>query len=215
MYINNGNFTVHSFLFFWSLYMKTVLVFLAVALLGAPAFAQTTWSLDKSHSNVKFAVKHMVISETEGAFKLFAGTVKAKDDTFADAQIEFTIDVASINTESDKRDGHLKSDDFFNAEKFPQAKFVGKSFKATGKDKFTLTGDLTIRDVTKSVTWEVDFGGVIKDPYGNTKAGFKATTTINRLEYGLKWNTLLETGGAVVSKDVKIVANIELAKPKA
>lgn len=189
-------------------------LFLFVAVAAVQAFAQDTWTLDKSHSSVKFAVKHLVVSETEGAFKLFNGTVKSKDDSFADAQIEFTVDVASINTEDEKRDGHLKSDDFFNAEKFPQMKFVGKSFKKAGKGKFKLTGDLTIRDVTKAVTFDVDFGGVVKDPWGNTKAGFKATTTINRFDYNLKWNTLLETGGAVVAKDVKIIANIELAKAK-
>jgi polyisoprenoid-binding protein YceI len=178
-------------------------------------FAQETWNLDKSHSNVKFGVKHLVVSETEGLFKLFTGSVKAKDDSFVDAQIEFTVDVASINTDDEKRDGHLKSDDFFNAEKFPQMKFVSKSFKKTGKGKYKLVGDLTIRDVTKTVTFDVDFGGVVKDPWGNTKAGFKASTSINRFDYNLKWNTMLEAGGAVVGKDVKIVANIELAKAKA
>ncbi len=178
-------------------------------------FSQDTWNLDKSHSSVKFAVKHLVVSETEGAFKLFSGSVKAKDESFVDAQIDFTVDVTSINTDDEKRDGHLKSDDFFNAEKFPQMKFVGKSFKKAGKGKYKLTGDLTIRDVTKTVSFDVDFGGVAKDPWGNTKAGFKASTTVNRLDYNLKWNTMLETGGAVVGKEVKIVVNIELAKAKA
>jgi polyisoprenoid-binding protein YceI len=185
-----------------------------IALFTQSAFAQNSWSLDKSHSSLKFGVKHLVVSEVEGSFKSFTGSVKAKDDTFADAQIEFAADVASVNTDDEKRDGHLKSDDFFNAEKFPQMKFVSKTFKKTGKDKYKLTGDLTIRDVTKTVTFDVDFGGVVKDPWGNIKAGFKAVTSINRFDYNLKWNTMLEAGGAVVGKEIKITANIELAKAK-
>jgi polyisoprenoid-binding protein YceI len=176
--------------------------------------AQTVWSVDKGHSNVKFKVNHLVVSEVEGAFRAFTGTVKAKDDTFADLQAEFAVDVASINTDDEKRDGHLKSDDFFNAEKFPQMKFVSKSWKKTGKNSYKLTGDLTIRDVTKTVTFDATFGGVVKDPWGNTKAGFKATTTINRFDYNLKWNTAIEGGGLVVGKDVTIGLNIELAKNK-
>ena len=195
--------------------LALVAVLAGAQFLTVQAVAQDTWTLDKGHSSAKFAVKHLLVSETEGQFKVFSGTVKAKDDSFTDAQIEFAVDVTSINTDDEKRDGHLKSDDFFNAEKFPQMKFVGKSFKKTGKGKYKLVGDLTIRDITKSVTFDVDFGGVVKDPWGNTKAGFKATTTINRFDYNLKWNTLLEGGGAVVGKDVKIVANIELAKAKA
>jgi len=176
--------------------------------------AQTTWSVDKGHSNVKFKVNHLVVSEVEGAFRAFTGTVKAKDDTFTDLQAEFTVDVASINTDDEKRDSHLKSDDFFNAEKFPQMKFVSKSWKKTGKNSYKLTGDLTIRDVTKTVTFDATFGGVVKDPWGNTKAGFKATATINRFDYNLKWNTAIEGGGLVVGKDVTIGLNIELAKNK-
>jgi polyisoprenoid-binding protein YceI len=185
-----------------------------VAFFAQSALAQNSWSLDKSHSSLKFGVKHLVVSEVEGSFKSFTGSVKAKDDTFADAQIEFAADVNSVNTDDEKRDGHLKSDDFFNAEKFPQMKFVSKSFKKAGKDKYKLTGDLTIRDVTKTVTFDVDFGGVVKDPWGNIKAGFKATTSINRFDYNLKWNTVLEAGGAVVGKEIKITANIEMAKAK-
>jgi polyisoprenoid-binding protein YceI len=189
---------------------------IALAVVSASsAFAQTQWNLDKSHSSIKFSVRHLVVSEAEGSFKSFTGTVASKDDSFDDAQISFTIDVASINTDDEKRDGHLKGDDFFAADKFPQIKFVGKSFKKAGKNKYKLTGDLTMRDVTKTAVFDVDFGGMVKDPWGNTKAGFKATTTVNRIDYGLKWNTLIEGGGAVVGKDVKIVANIELAKPKA
>jgi polyisoprenoid-binding protein YceI len=186
--------------------------FLAFGFVGAQA--QSVWTLDRSHSNLKFTVKHLVVSEVDGSFKIFDGSVKAKDDTFEGAEIEFVADVASVNTEDEKRDEHLKSDDFFNAEKYPKMKFTSKSFKKVNKNKYKLTGDLTIRDVTKTVTFDVVFGGVVKDPWGNTKAGFKAITTINRFDYNLKWNKLIEAGGAVVDKDVKITANIELAKAK-
>lgn len=194
--------------------MKTFFRSLVLLFIAIPAVAQTTWNVDRSHSNVKFTVTHMIVSEVDGAFKVFNGSVKAKDDTFADAQVEFSIDVASINTDNENRDKHLKGDDFFNAEKYPQAKFVGKSFKANGQGKFTLTGDLTIRDVTKTVTWDVSFGGTTKAGKDGMKAGFKATTTIDRLEYGLKWNRLMEAGGAVVSKEVKVTINLELDKAK-
>jgi polyisoprenoid-binding protein YceI len=196
--------------------LSFVLSSIAVAVLATSSvFAQTQWNLDRSHSNIKFSVKHLVVSEAEGKFKSFTGTVASKDDSFDDAQISFTIDVASIDSDDEKRDGHLKGDDFFAADKYPQIKFVGKSFKKVAKGKYKLTGDLTMRDVTKTAVFDVDFNGIAKDPWGNIKAGFKATTVVNRLEYGLKWNTLIETGGAVVGKDVTIVANIELAKPKA
>lgn len=194
--------------------MKTFIRSLALLFIAIPVVAQTNWNVDKSHSNVKFSVAHMVVSEVDGSFKMYNGSVKAKDDTFADAQVEFTIDVASINTDNERRDNHLKSDDFFNAEKFPQMKFVSKSFKSNGQGKFTLTGDLTIRDVTKPVTWDVSFGGTAKAGKDEVKAGFKASTTIDRLEYGLKWNRLMEAGGAVVSKEVKIMVNLELNKAK-
>jgi len=199
---------------FVGVFAALVVVLSALLMSTSALFAQTVWSVDKGHSNVKFKVTHLVVSEVEGAFRAFTGTVKAKDDTFADLQAEFAVDVASINTDDEKRDGHLKSDDFFNAEKFPQMKFVSKSWKKTGKNSYKLTGDLTIRDVTKTVTFDATFGGVVKDPWGNTKAGFKATTTINRFDYNLKWNTAIEGGGLVVGKDVTIGLNIELAKNK-
>jgi polyisoprenoid-binding protein YceI len=179
------------------------------------AYAQTAWSVDKSHSAVKFSVSHLVVSEADGVFKSFTGTVSAKDDAFSDAKIDFAVDVASINTDDEKRDAHLKSDDFFNAEKFPQMKFVSKSWKKAGKNTFKLGGDLTIRDVTKPVTFDVTLGGVVKDPWGNTKAGFKAKTVINRFDYNLKWTAAIEGGGLVVGKDVTIALNIELTKAKA
>jgi polyisoprenoid-binding protein YceI len=127
------------------------------------------------------------------------------------AKIDFTADINSINTDNEKRDNHLKSDDFFNAEKYPQMKFVGKSMQKVGNNKYKLTGDLTIRDITKTVTLDVIYNGIVK-AWGATKAGFKLTGIINRFDYNLKWNTLLETGAAVVGKDVSINCDIQLIK---
>ncbi len=175
--------------------------------------AQTKWKLDNSHSNVMFNVTHLVISEVTGFFKDYSAEFTSKSDNdFNDASVTFVVKTASINTDNQKRDDHLKSDDFFNAEKYPEMKFVSTSMKKSKGNKYKLTGNLTIRDVTKKVTFDVDYLGTVKDPWGNTKVAFKLTGTINRFDYNLKWNTLMETGGAVVGKDVKIVCNIEFAK---
>lgn len=180
------------------------------------SFAQAvkTWNVDKMHSAVKFSVSHLVISEVDGSFKIFDGKMVAAKEDFTDAKINFTVDVTSINTDNVNRDGHLKSDDFFNAEKFPNMTFVSTSFKKKSGSTYELTGNLTIRDVTKKVTFAVKYGGTAKDPYGNTKAGFKATGSINRLAYGLKWNNLTEAGGAVVGEDVDLTVNLEMTLAK-
>ena len=194
--------------------MKKLTLFFAFALIFQfSTFAQTTnWALDASHSSVQFSVSHLVISETTGKFKKYDVSVQADKADFSDAKISFTADVNSIDTENADRDKHLKSDDFFNAEKFPQIKFVGKSLKKGKGNNYTLTGDLTIRDVTKSVTFDVVYGGTVKDPWGNTKAGFKIVGKVSRQAYGLKWNTLTEAGGAVVGDEVEFTCKIELAK---
>lgn len=190
-------------------------MFVSIALIGS-SFAQTakTWNVDKMHSGIKFTVSHLVISEVDGSFKIFDGNMVTTKDDFSDAKINFTVDVNSINTDNTSRDGHLKSDDFFNAEKFPKMSFVSTSFKKKSGSMYELVGNLTIRDVTKKVTFSVKYGGTTKDPYGNTKAGFKATGTINRLQYGLKWNTLTEAGGAVVGTDIDFTVNLEMALAK-
>jgi polyisoprenoid-binding protein YceI len=186
----------------------------AFLLLGASgAVAQTTWKVDKSHSNVKFAVSHMVVSEVEGSFRMFDGSLVASKADLSDAKVNFSVDVASVNTDNEKRDGHLKSDDFFNAEKFPKMTFVSKSMKPLGGNKYALTGDLTLRDVTKTVTFDVTYGGQINTGRG-VKAGFKAKTTIDRLTYGLKYAPALETGGLAVGKDVDITVLLEMDQAK-
>lgn len=180
---------------------------------AAPA-AATSWTLDKSHSGVKFSVDHLVISEVEGTFKIFDGTVTSPTPDFNNAKVEFTVDVNSINTDDEKRDGHLKSDDFFNAEKYPSMKFTSTSFKKVKGNNYVLEGDLTIRDVTKRVRFAVIYGGTVKDPWGNIKAGFKASGKINRKEFGLKWGAVTEAGGAVVGDEVRMLINVELAQVK-
>lgn len=191
---------------------KITLMLLAVVSIGQ-SNAQG-WSVDNSHSQVMFTVSHLVISEVTGSFQGFSGKITAEKPDFSDAKIDFTVDVSTINTESEMRDNHLKSDDFFNAEKYPVISFKGKEMKKVSGNKYKLTGDLTIRDITKSVTLDVIYSGTVKDPWGNTKAGFKIKGMVDRFDYGLKWNTLTEAGGATVGKDVEITVNMQLAKEK-
>jgi polyisoprenoid-binding protein YceI len=194
--------------------MKKNLLFLALSLLQMSLFAQTKWTVDVVHSSIKFTVTHLVISEVEGQFNTYSGTVTATNPDFNDASVDFTIDVNSINTDNGMRDKHLKSPDFFNAEKFPQITFKSTSFKKVKDNIYNLTGDLILHGTTKQVKFDVIYGGTANDGYGNIKAGFKATTTINRFDYGLEWNKLTEAGGATVGKDITIVVRVELAKSK-
>jgi polyisoprenoid-binding protein YceI len=175
--------------------------------------AVSKWTVDKPHTSVRFAVSHMVVAETEGTFKVFDGTVEHTKADWSDAKINFSVDVNSINTDNDYRDKHLKGDDFFNAEKYPAMTFKSTSFKPLGKNKYELKGDLTIRDITKPVKFDVVFGGITTGAKMD-KAGFKATGTINRFDYNLKWNQLTETGSVMVGKEVEIVVRLELNREK-
>jgi len=195
--------------------LNKLLVSASLLVSGLSASAQVKWNLDNSHSKVGFSVSHLMISEVAGNFKMYDAAVETKTaDNFDGASISFNVDVTSINTENEMRDKHLKSDDFFNAEKYPKIKVVGKSMKKVSDNRYVLTADLTIRNITKTVTFDVNYKGTAKDPYGNTKAGFKATTKINRFDYDLKWNTLTEAGGAVVGSEVTLVGDIQLALAK-
>ncbi len=190
---------------------KTLFALAAILLAAAASLSQTAWTVDNAHSNVRFAVSHLVISEVEGSFKVYSGTVDAKPD-FTDARIEFAVDVASVNTENEMRDKHLMAGDFFDAETYPTMTFKSGSWTNVGGKNYRLEGELTIRNVTKTVSFDVVYGGTIVDPWGNTRAGFKATATINRFDYDLKWNALTEAGGMTVGKDVSITINLELTK---
>ncbi|MBG9375448.1 polyisoprenoid-binding protein [Panacibacter sp. DH6] len=194
--------------------MKKLFLAAAITLFSTALFAQTTWNVDNAHSNVKFTVTHLVISEVEGYFKNFKGSITSNNADFNDASVDFSVDINSINTDNENRDKHLKSDDFFNAEQYPNMTFKSTSFKKVSGNKYKLTGNLTIRNITKTVTFDVTYGGTVKDPWGNIKVGFKATTVINRFDYNLKWNTVTEAGGAVVGKDVTIDLKLEFAQAK-
>lgn len=170
-----------------------------------------TWTVDPAHSDVQFKVKHLMINTVTGEFGSYRVNVESAADDFSDANVHFGADIASINTKNDMRDQHLKSDDFFSAEKFPTMSFVGQGITTNG-DKRTITGDLTVRDVTRQVTLDVEYGGQMVDFYGNTKAGFELTGTINRQEFGLTWGAVTEAGGIVVSDAVKLSLNIQLQK---
>ena len=172
------------------------------------------WNNDPIHSSIKFTVSHLTVSEVEGRFKTFSGTIESPSGDFNNATVSFTADVNSITTEDETRDKHLKSDDFFNAEKYPQMSFKSTSFKKVKGNIYSLEGDLTIRDVTRKIKFAVYYGGTVTDPWGNIKAGFKATGKVSRKEYGLRWNKLTEAGGAVVGDDVNILLNLEFAKQK-
>lgn len=170
-----------------------------------------TWTVDPAHSDVQFKVKHLMINTVTGEFGSYRVNVESAADDFSDAKVHFDADIASINTKNDMRDQHLKSDDFFSAENFPTMSFVGQGITTDG-DKRTITGDLTVRDVTRQVTLDVEYGGQMVDFYGNTKAGFELTGTINRQEFGLTWGAVTEAGGIVVSDAVKLSLNIQLQK---
>lgn len=191
--------------------MKTILALIA-ALVLIPAAQAQTWTCDAAHSNVIFTVDHLVISEVQGSFKVFDGSMTTTKSDMSDAAISFSVNTASINTDNDYRDKHLRSDDFFNAEKYPAMTFKSTSMKKSGANTYKLTGNLTIRDVTKQVTFNVRFGGEAKNGMGKQARGFIAETTINRMDYNLKWNKLTEAGGAIVGKDVRIRCNLEMMK---
>lgn len=173
---------------------------------------ETKWVIDPSHSKVSFKVKHLMISNVQGNFKEFEGQATTDGDDFSTAEIKFSLNAASVDTEIADRDAHLKSADFFDAEKYPKITFSGNGMKDLGDEMYELTGDLTIKEVTKSVTLSIEFGGIMTDPWGNVKAGFSLSGKINRKDWGLIWNAALEAGGVLVGEEVKISGDIELAK---
>lgn len=191
-----------------------VSLFAIAIMISSGIVAQTKWVVDKAHSHVKFSVAHMVVSEVEGSFKGFEGNFVSSKDNLSDAVINFSVDVASVNTDNTNRDNHLKSDDFFNAEKFPKMSFVGKSMKPLGGNKYQLTGDLTMRDITKTVEFDVTYGGKIQTDQGGYKSGFKARTTIDRTQFGVNFTGNLKVGGVTVGNNVDIVVNLEMNQVK-
>ena len=174
--------------------------------------ATKQWSIDPSHSEIQFKVKHLMITTVTGSFGAFEGSVETEDDKFDNARVRFTADVASIDTNSADRDNHLRSADFFETAKYPKMSFESTGLKKVEGEEYELTGNLTIKDVTKPVKLKAEFGGIGQDPWGNTKAGFSLNGKINRKDFGLNWNAALETGGVLVSDEVKLIAEIQLVK---
>jgi polyisoprenoid-binding protein YceI len=171
----------------------------------------TKWAIDTAHSEIQFKVKHMMLTQVTGQFTQFAGQVEMEETQLETAQISFTADTVSISTGNEQRDGHLRGEDFFNSEVYPQLLFAnGKIVNST--NGLLLTGDMTIRDITHRVELPVEFGGLGVDPWGNQKLGFSINGKINRKDFGLVWNSALEAGGVLVSDDVRIIAEIQLAK---
>ena len=172
-----------------------------------------TWTIDPTHSEITFKVRHLMISTVKGNFGTFEASLEGDEsNNFADAKVSFSADTASISTGLEQRDGHLKSDEFFASEKFPKLTFVSTSVETTGDKTFKLQGDLTIRDITKPVTLDVEYHGTMGDFYGNTKAGFDIKGSISRAEFGLSWNAVTEAGGVVVSDEVKLELDVQMTK---
>ncbi|SIS64286.1 YceI family protein [Salimicrobium flavidum] len=174
---------------------------------------KAVWKIDKAHSVVGFTVKHMRISNVKGTFDEFEGTAEADPNDLTDASIDVKIEAASINTKKKKRDNHLRSADFFDVENYPYVTFKATDIKEKSKERYDVTGDFTMRGVTKPVTFDVTFEGVAKDPMtGEEAAGFTGSTAISREDFGVTWNAALETGGVVIGDEVKINIEIQIRK---
>ena len=170
------------------------------------------WNLDTVHSGINFSVRHMVVSKVRGRFTKFTGNVELDESDFARSTVEATIDASSLDTGTAQRDEHLRSADFFDVEHFPQIRFRSTRIEKVGGDRYRLTGDLTIRDVTRPIALDAEYGGRGKDPWGNERVGFTAKGTFDRKDFGLKWNQVLETGGVLVSDRGEIELEVQAVK---
>lgn len=170
------------------------------------------YKIDAAHSEITFKVKHLMITNVSGSFTKFDASMESDSADFSDAKISFEADTNSITTNNEQRDGHLKSDDFFAAEKFPKLSFQSTHLQKKGEDTYVVTGDLTIRDITKSIELGVEFGGTMTDPYGQVKSGFDINGKINRKDFGLTWGAVTEAGGVVVSDEVKLHLSVQMIK---
>jgi polyisoprenoid-binding protein YceI len=171
-----------------------------------------TYKIDAAHSEINFKVKHLMITNVTGTFREFNAEMESNTPDFSDATIRFEADVNSISTNNEQRDGHLKSDDFFNAEKFPKLTFTSGRLEKKSDSEYILSGELTIRDIKKPVSFKVEFGGLMTDPWGQEKVGFEITGTINRKEFDLKWSATTEAGGIVVSDEVRLQLAVQMIK---
>jgi polyisoprenoid-binding protein YceI len=193
---------------------RTIATIICLLSLGLPAIASaSTWSIDPDHSNIGFKVRHLMVSNVRGNFNTFTGTVELDDKDITRSKVNVSIDTASVNTNVQKRDEHLRSADFFDVAKYPTMTFVSKKIAKVDDNRFKVTGDLTLHGVTREVVLDMDgLSPESKDPWGNLRRGTTATTTINRKDYGLTWNAVLETGGVAVGDEVAITLEIEMIK---
>ncbi len=173
---------------------------------------KSTWAIDPTHSEIGFKVKHMMFTNVSGKFDQFDVLIENEDDAFETSNISFTAQVNSINTSNTDRDNHLRSADFFDVDNFATLSFKSTSVQKVNEGNFKISGDLTIKDITKNITLETEYSGLMKDPWGNTKIGLSLTANINRKDLGLTWNSALETGGVLVGEDIKLNAEIQLVK---
>ena len=174
---------------------------------------KTKWGIDPVHSEISFKVKHLMITNVKGVFKEFDASIYTTGEDFMTSEIDFWMNPESVETGSADRDAHLKSADFFDVENHKQINFIGNTYEKVDNDgSYTLWGDLTIKGITRQVKLDVEFGGVMKDPWGNEKAGFTINGKINRKDWGLNWNAALESGGVLVSDDVRISCDVQLVK---
>ena len=174
--------------------------------------SKTKWAIDPTHSEVTFKVKHMMITNVTGTFDAYSATIESNNDDFTDAEISFEAQIDSINTRNEQRDGHLKSEEFFNSAAFPTLSFKSTELKSVGGSNYELHGNLTVRDVTKAVVLKAEHTGTVVDPWGQTKAGFEIAGSLSRSEYGLTWNAVTEAGGVVVSDEVKLHINAQFVR---
>lgn len=174
--------------------------------------AKSVWAVDPTHSEIGFKVKHMMFTNVSGKFNSFEASIENEDDKFETSKISFSADTTSIDTANADRDAHLRSADFFEVEKFPKLSFVSTEIKKVDDNQYKVSGDFTIRDITKNITLDAEYSGLMKDPWGNTKAGFSLSGKISRKEFGLLWNAALETGGVLVSDEVKLLSEVQLVK---
>jgi len=174
-----------------------------------------TYKIDAAHSEVTFKVKHLMITNVTGSFTKFDGVLESDKPDFTDAKVSFEADVDSITTNNEQRDAHLKADDFFAADKFPKLTFVSTGIEKKDDEEYVLTGNLTIRDITKPVSLKVNYGGTATDPWGQVKAGFEIEGKINRKDFGLTFHAVTETGGLMLSDDVKLNLQIQVIKQAA
>lgn len=194
--------------------MKRFIVSLSFLFAALPLFADT-WAIDKNHSEANFRVRHMV-SKVSGRFNDFAGMINADTKNATASSVQFTIKAASIDTGNADRDKDLRGPNFFDVEKLPEITFKSTSIKPSGKkDAYDVTGDLTMHGVTKRITMPVEFLGSAKDPWGNERAGFTLSTTLNRKDYGINWNKALDAGGTMLGDDVDVTVSLETVKKKA